>query len=104
MYPYTSHIRPYTGKPRASGSRMASKKRILVKFGESSRVFSLVEDDINSLIADIRVNYAGEIPENARIILQIKEEELNGEFVDIDVDNQSIPDKSILRVVVLRKV
>ena len=82
---------------------MAEEKRVLVKLGDSNRPVSFLSDGENDqdvLNEEIRKVYRDEIPVNSSFILQIKDEEWGGEFVDISSAQTNIVDKSILKVVV----
>ena len=81
-------------------------KRVHVKFGDCNRPITFLSDggsDQQILEKEIRKAYQGEIPENAPIILQIKDEEWFGEFVDVGPCVTDVATKSILRVI-LKKV
>ena len=83
--------------------KMAEEKRVLVKLGDSNRPVSFLSDGENDqdvLKEEIRKIYRDEIPETSSFILQIKDEEWGGEFVDISPSQTEIPSKSILKVIV----
>ena len=57
-----------------------------MKLGDSNRPISFMSDgenDQDTLRKEIRKVYHNEIPENSSFILQMKDEEWSGEFVDI---------------------
>ena len=69
-----------------SRSKMAEEKRVLIKLGKNNRPVSFVSDGENDqdiVRKEIRKVYYDEIPENSSFILQMKDEEWDGEFVDI---------------------
>ena len=91
----------YTSLDR-SCSKMA-QKRMLVKLGDSNRPVSFVSDGENDqdiVREEIRRVYHDEIPENSSFILQMKDEEWGGEFVDISPSQTNIASRSILKVIV----
>ena len=91
------------GTDHATSDRV---KRVLVKFGDCNRPITFSSDggsDQQILEQKIRKAYRDEIPENAPIILQIKDEEWCREFVDVDPSATDVATKSILRVI-LKKV
>ena len=80
-----------------------SSKTVLVCIGERKRPvnFSAASDDETSaLLSAIRDEFRDIITEDTEIVLQLKDEEWAGEFVDIiRSDNAIIPNKSVVRVV-----
>ena len=85
-----------------------SESKVLVKFGEICRVISFPSShhyDNNSaaLENEIKKSFSADIPANARLILQLKDEEWNGEFVDINPEKR-IPNKSVVKAVMIGKV
>ena len=88
---------------RSISQQMAEEKRVLVKLGDSNRPVSFVSDGENDqdiVIKEIRKVYHDEIPENSSFILQMKDEEWGGEFVDISPSQTNIASRSILKVIV----
>ena len=80
---------------------MAEEKRVLVKLGDSNWPVSFLSDGENDqdvLKKEVRKVYCDEIPESSSFILQIKDEEWGGEFVDISPSQTKIAGKSILKV------
>ena len=91
------------GTDNATSDRV---KKVLVKFGDCNRPNTFLSDggsDQQILEKEIRKVYQDEIPENAPIILQIKDEEWFGQFVDVGPSVTDVATKSILRVI-LKKV
>ena len=75
---------------------------MLVKLGDSSRPAPFVFDGENNqdiIRKEIRKVYHDEIPENSSFILQMKDEEWGGEFVDISPSQTNIANRSILKVI-----
>ena len=65
---------------------MAEEKRVLVKLGESNRAVAFLsngENDQEVLNEAIKSVHREEIPETSDFIVQVKDEEWGGEFVDI---------------------
>ena len=80
-----------------------SEIKVLVKFGDSNRAVVFLSDgqnDQNTLKKEIRRVYSDEIPEKSTFILQIKDEEWFGEFVDISPSQTKIASKSVFKVIV----
>lgn len=80
---------------------MDGTKKVLVQLGSYNRVVT-VDDTSRSereaLISSIRVTFSDKIKDSDAIILQMKDEEWGGAFIDYFEDR--VPDKSILRVIV----
>ena len=76
---------------------------MLVKLGDSSRPAPFVFDGENNqdiIRKEIRKVYHDEIAENSSFILQMKDEEWGGEFVDVSPSQTNIESRSILKVIV----
>ena len=83
---------------------MASQKRVLLQFGDHSRCIDVPSASGSSkserelVIERVRRDvYSDLLPPNCTIFLQVKDEEWGGAFVDYFED--TVPDKSIFRVV-----
>ena len=84
---------------------MESSKTVLVCIGERKRPVHFSASDIDetsALMLAIREVFQDIIAEDTEIVLQMKDEEWAGEFVDIQSGNATIPDKSVVRVVMQR--
>lgn len=79
---------------------MADPKQVLVRVGVSNRVVSLSSDE--DLFPEIRRVFSDlpELASDSKLIVQIKDEEWGGAFVDLS-DGQKIPHKSVLNVAIL---
>ena len=79
-------------------------KQVLVRLGVHSRVvrFCSMED----LVPSIRTSFAGvsELAStSAQLVIQLKDEEWGGEFVDLRED-QEVPNRSVLKVAIIAQV
>ena len=82
-------------------AREQAEKGVLVRYGERSRSVTFTsgsESDSDLLLKEVVKTFDDQMPKSTKLFLQIKEEEWGGEFVDVS-RTQSIPDRSVLKVV-----
>lgn len=75
-------------------------RRALVQYNVHSRVVHFTGGKLPDVVAEIRRVFSDVLPPAAaspHLVVQMKQEEWGGEFVDVS-ENESLPDKSILRV------
>ena len=76
---------------------MSSMKKVLVRFGDRCKPVQFTGGDLHK---EIRKAF---VLNEEDFFLQIKDEEWGGEFVDLS-DEQEIPDKSVLKMVLMNEV
>jgi len=76
-------------------------KKVLVQLGSYNRVVAVdggSRSEREALISSIRETFSDKIGDNDGVVLQMKDEEWGGAFVDYFEDR--VPDKSVLSVIV----
>lgn len=82
-------------------AEMDGTKKVLVQLGSYNRVVAVdggSRSEREALISSIRETFSDKIEDNDAVVLQMKDEEWGGAFVDYFEDR--VPDKSVLRVIV----
>ena len=80
------------------------EKNVLVSVGENTRVVTFstgseTQSEMEALSKAVRASFTDIIPTGSEILLQVKNEEWGGGFVDMIINADEIADRSILRVV-----
>lgn len=78
---------------------MATTKKVLVKFGDHCRPVQFTGDH-DELVLKTKEEFA--LNQQEDLLLQIKDEDWGGEFIDLSASDE-IPDKSVLKLVLLKK-
>ena len=93
-------IAPAAAATWLENAKMATKE-VLVRVGVHSRVIRF--DDKEALFSNIHAAFSdiGQVgTPNTKLLVQIKDQQWGGEFVDLQED-QNIPDRSVLNVIVI---
>ena len=77
-------------------------KRVLVRVGDNSREVTISSDEDEALKHATRNVFVDILPKDAEFYFQVKDPDWGGEYVDLQ-PAQSIPDRSVLKVVKLQK-
>ena len=72
-------------------------KKVLVKFEDRCRPIQFTGDDLR-----VEIREAFDLNQQEDFFIQIKDEDWGGEFVDVS-DEKNIPDKSVIKIVLLKK-
>ena len=89
-----------TGNPPTPTPSKDEKKTVLACFEKRKRevIFSAGEDELQALIAAVKMVYNDVLPVGMKPVVQLKHEEWGGEFLDVK-EGSIIPDKSVIQIV-----
>lgn len=78
---------------------MSEKKTVLVSLNERNRVVEFSGSLMSDFVCTVKDAFADVLKKPAHIVLQIKDENWGGVFIDVQ-SMEAIKDRSILRVIV----